>query len=531
MKKLLIYFSFSFFLLSCIKAQTAYTKNTPESSHDNIQGILCSLSEGAPALNQNASCYLASNGSATAAIPTGGVAPYTYQWNLGNTSASRTNNALSAGTYTVTVTDHNGCTAVASITITQPKAWGVTIVSISNISCSGGNNGMIAVNAATGGVPPYTYSWNGGIGTNLTATGLSAGTYTLSITDTHGCNTTNSFTITQSPVLIVTTTVTVNTSCQGSNVGSGSVSASGGTSPYTYIWSTGATTTSISGLSAGTYTVTANDHHGCSGTGSLFIGVAASAITEGNITCFGDSDGQAKVSVTGGGAPYTYSWSPNSNSTYISTGLSAGTYTVVITDRFGCTTTSSTTISQPPAIRDSVASITYPSGHGGTGSATIGAVGGTPPYRYIWVPNVSNTSMAIGITAHTYTVQVKDANGCFSNVTFVLTQPPGVLTSTEKYLNNGQQSNGEESIIECSPDESIYLLYPNPTTGQFTLEGLEKDMTIEIYNYTGKKIGAYLVIGQNIEFNLSDDPDGIYLIMLIDKNGCLVSSKKVLKIR
>ena len=181
----------------------------------------------------NVGCNGGSNGSASV-VPTGGTATYTYSWSpSGGTAATAT--GLTAGTYTVTVTDANGCMATRSFTLTEPTAINTAVGSQTNVSCNGGSNGSASV-VPSGGTPGYTYSWSPSGGTAATATGLTAGTYTVTVTDANGCMATRSFTITEPTAINTAVGSQTNVSCNGGSNGSASVVPSGGTPGYTYSW-------------------------------------------------------------------------------------------------------------------------------------------------------------------------------------------------------------------------------------------------------------------------------------------------------
>ena len=280
---------------------------------------------------QSASCGQ-NNGSATASA-TGGAGSYTYLWSNGATSA--TASGLGAGTYTVTVTDQAGCTGTASATISQSGSPAVSISGTQNASC-GQANGSATV-TASGGAGGYTYLWSNGQSSS-TASNLAAGSYTVTVTDGAGCSSTATAVVQSSGTTTVTLLQQQNVLCAGGNNGAASSSASGGTAPYTYLWSNGATTAAASGLSAGTYTVTATDATGCSAVTTVTITEPSALNVVGSFTPDngGAGDGTATATVSGGSTPYTYLWS-NGGTTATITNLSAGLYTVTVTDAHGCT--------------------------------------------------------------------------------------------------------------------------------------------------------------------------------------------------
>ena len=216
----------------------------------------------------NASCFGGSNGAASVSA-SGSAGGYTYNWTPGNPTGDGTASVtgLTAGTWTCTITDANGCTTTQNFTITQPTAVVVTAASQTNVACNGGATGAASVNAATGGTGPYTYNWTPGNPTGdgtTTVTGLTAGTWTCTVTDANGCTATRNFTITQPTALAIASTSQTQESCVGASDASATVSIAGGVGGYTYSWSpSGGTAASATGLTAGTYTVTATDANSC----------------------------------------------------------------------------------------------------------------------------------------------------------------------------------------------------------------------------------------------------------------------------
>jgi gliding motility-associated-like protein len=399
----------------------------------------------------NVSCNGGTNGSASVS-PSGGIPGYTYSWSpSGGTAATAT--GLAAGSYTVTVTDANGCTATRNYTVTQPSAINTASGSQTNVSCNGGTNGSASV-SPSGGTPGYTYSWSPSGGTAATATGLAAGSYTVTVTDANGCTATRNYTVTQPSAINTASGSQTNVSCNGGTNGSASVSPSGGTPGYTYSWSpSGGTAATATGLAAGSYTVTVTDANGCTATRNYTVtqpsAINTASGSQTNVSCNGGTNGSASVSPSGGTPGYTYSWSPSGGTAATATGLAAGSYTVTVTDANGCTATRNYTVTQPSAINTASGSQTNVSCNGGTnGSASVSPSGGTPGYTYSWSPSGGTAATATGLAAGSYTVTVTDANGCTATRNYTVTQPSAINTASGSQTNvscNGG-TNGSASV-------------------------------------------------------------------------------------
>ena len=212
----------------------------------------------------------------------------------------------------MTVTDAHGCKAGGtdtSFTITQPAVLSLAGAVSVNVSCYGVNNGSITTNV-TGGTTPYTYSWN--TGSNLAnLTSLAAGTYSVTVTDAHGCTVTGSYTITQPAAALAVSAGVTNVSCNGGN-GTITTTVTGGTTPYAYLWRNSANTANLT-TAAGAYSVTVTDAHGCATIGSYTITqpavLATTTSTTANVACNGGSTGNITTVTTGGTTAYTYLWS------------------------------------------------------------------------------------------------------------------------------------------------------------------------------------------------------------------------------
>ena len=303
-----------------------------------------------------------------------------------------------------------------------------------NVTCFGGNNGSATV-AASGGTGPYTYTWTPGNLNGATQSGLTAGTYTINVTDNNNCPGTTTVTITEPTSAVVVTTSSTSTTC-GSNNGTATANATGGTGTYTYSWLPGAGSGStLSNLSSGSYTVTVTDANGCTASASANVGSAGGpSITVdsfNDISCNGLSDGSATVSGTGGTGTLNYNWSPGNLSGATQNGLGANTYTVIVTDQEGCSNSATLTISEPSAISLTSGVITPANCGANDGSASVNASGGTGSLSYSWNPNVSTGPNATNVAAGNYEVTVSDANNCSETINIVVSSIGGPIVSLD----------------------------------------------------------------------------------------------------
>ncbi|MEQ8706942.1 MAG: GEVED domain-containing protein, partial [Phaeodactylibacter sp.] len=263
---------------------------------------------------------------------TAGAPGYMYQWSTGATSAQITVTPVETTTYTLTVTDANGCADVATATVTVNDPPSLT-VNGTDATC-GATNG--SAEAAASGNAPFNYEWSTGATTALIED-LSAGTYTVTVTDANGCQNEGSVTINNigGPSLSISAT---DADCFGAPTGSVSLTVDGGTAPFTYEWSNSASTKDLTDVPAGNYSVTVTDANGCEATEAATVAEPADlvlGITGEDVDCFGANTGSANLTVSGGTMPYTYDWS-NGASTQNIDNLVAGTYTVTVTDANGC---------------------------------------------------------------------------------------------------------------------------------------------------------------------------------------------------
>ncbi len=329
---------------------------------------------GTPAIDLNitgvnAGC--AANGSANAMVtPGSGTPPFQYQWSTGETTAIINN--ISAGSYSVTVSDAAGCTATDQITVSGSSDISVTTTVTDNL-CFGENNGSATANV-TGATGQIAYMWSNG-GNTQTITSLPTGTYFVTVVDMDsGCTAmTNAFV--SQPTGVDASVNGVNAGCN--SLGSAEASASGGTTPYSFTWSTGEAGQTLTGLTAGTYTVTATDANGCTDEASVSItgGGSLDVVVEitNPISNSNANDGELEASASGGVSPYLYMWSTGDTGPIL-TGLSGGTYSVTVTDAEGCTGTASVTLIQLGCIGDRVWEDTNRDGCQDPGEIGVGGV-------------------------------------------------------------------------------------------------------------------------------------------------------------
>jgi len=363
------------------------------------------------------------NGSATV-TPAGGTTPYSYSWSSGGSSDTET--GLTPGTYTVTVTDFNGCTF--TVTATVPNAGGPTasLSAFTDVTCFGANDGTASV-TVVGGTLPLTYLWTPAGGNSANATGLGPNIYTCTVTDDNGCVSSVTVAITEPPALQITNTAQTDVSCFGGSNGSASVTASGGTGTLTYSWSSGGTASTESNLIAGSYTCTITDANGCSiqQTFAITEPPQLTLATAGfDATCFGVCDGQVIVIPNGGVQPYQFAWD-NGCTSPSCTGLCAGTYNVTVTDANGCTATGSATVNEPPQITTVMSSATAHCNQS-DGSAFVVSGGGTGSHTYSWSPLGGTNDTALNLLPGTYFVTVTDVNGCQVVDSIAVANAPGV---------------------------------------------------------------------------------------------------------
>ncbi|MCP4462128.1 MAG: hypothetical protein GY819_04940, partial [Planctomycetaceae bacterium] len=345
-------------------------------------------------------------------------------WNNGQTGL--TANGFAAGNHTMTITDGNGCELEMSYSITEPTALSLT-TSTTAAACNGLGSGTATV-TPIGGTGPYTYLWNDPLGqTSQTATGLTANSYTVIVTDANSCTENTSVSISEPSSLNISIPTTTEVSCNGGSDGTATVLVTDGSPGYTYLWSDGQTTITATGLSANvTYTVTATDANGCtiSATTSLSSPGALTIdnISTTDVNCHGGNDGTAGIVVVGGTPDYTIAWS-NSTAGNSTGSLSAGLYSVTATDAAGCSQSQSFSIAEPISpVQVSIQTTDALCNGATSGEVAAIASGGTPAstdYSYLWSTGAT-TGVVDSIGAGTYSVEITDSLGCTATATAIV---------------------------------------------------------------------------------------------------------------
>lgn len=349
----------------------------------------------------------------------GGVGAYAYSWSNGATTADI--NDLLPGTYTCTVTDAVGTSVVLAPVVLNNPVFGVAISAQQEVSCRGGSDGIVSV-GVLGGNGALSYSWSNGA-TSPTLTGLTAGTYQVTVVDITGCVQSTAAVVTQPAVALSAAVSSTPQTLNGIDNGTAAIAAAGGTPGYTYLWSNGANSANISGLPPGNYTVTVTDQRGCTAVQTTTVNpvncLITAAVTATNITCSGMQNGMASVALTGAPEPVSYLWS-NGMTTATASGLAPGIYTVVVVDGSACSASGLATISEPPSFSNwSVQSTNPLCPTINDGSVEVNINGNTPPYQYSWsTGNTGNAAANLG--PGTYTVTVTDQNGCQTSTSMVI---------------------------------------------------------------------------------------------------------------
>jgi gliding motility-associated-like protein len=478
--------------------------------------------------HSDVTCLNSNNGSATVTA-SGGTTPYTYSWSTSPVQTSATATNLAVGNYTVTVTDANNCTATATVAINHSAdSLVATIVAQTNVDCYGDFSGSVTVNV-TGGVGPYSYSWNLPSETAATISNIPAGSYSFTVTDSTGCSASLYITITQpSAPLSASISAQSNAACNGG--GSATVNASGGTGPYSYSWNTSPvqTTVTATNLSAGNYTATVTDSNGCTSSATVSIspdpgGLSATISSHTDVSCASTNDGSATVSVSGGTSPYSYSWSTSPvQTTATATNLAAGNYTVTVTDANNCTATATVAINQSNALTVTITSQTNVSCYGDfSGSVTVSVTGGVGPYFYSWSLSSQTATTVSNIPAGTYTFTVYDASGCSASLVVNITQPAAPLSASTAIagLSCAGGNNGSINVSASGGTAPYVYAWSGPSGFSSTSE--------DISNLSAGTYSLVITDAAGCTHSLTqilNEPDAISFSTVVTNPGCASNS-------
>ena len=448
------------------------------------------------ATNTPASCNGGTDGAIDLTVM-GGTTPYTYSWDNG-AGTNEDPTTLAAGTYCVTVTDALSCTATICETVNENAAFTLS-ATITDATCNGDSDGAIDL-TVTGASSAPTFNWDNGAGTNEDPSGLAAGTYCVTITDSEGCTGTTCATVEEDDPFTLSATVT-DVSCNGADDGSIDLTVTGSVGNLSYSWDNGAgSSEDPTGLAPGTYSVTVTDDN-CSVSASYTVDEPTAIVLTPiptNVTCNGDSDGSIDLTVMGGTAPYTYSWDNGAGTNEDPSGLSGATYCVTVTDARSCTQTTCVVVDEPAAI-DITGVVTDQIVIGTSdGAIDITIQGGTTPYASTsWTGPGGFTSSdedLTGLAPGTYDVTVVDANGCTQSASF--TVDPAELPSVGGADITDANCNGE-------------------ATGGI-------DLTI-----TGG-LPPYEFVWDNTPPSMTEDlvnvPAGTYSVTITDDNGTVITA-------
>jgi gliding motility-associated-like protein len=442
--------------------------------NDNVNVSLAGALQAGIDSSRNVTCFGANNGVAYAHATTSN-AGLSYGWANGGPNTLSYSN-LAPGTYIFTATDASACVRSDTVIITGPALLTANVPNVSQTNCSGTGIGTLLA-GYTGGTGPFSFVWNSvPVQNDSVLNGVSAGTYSVTVTDSKACTATASGTLTitagGNTVALGAPTIT-SPSCFGGADGSITANPSGGTGIYNYVWSNGPTTATDPNLTAGPYTVTVDDGAGCTATGTYTVSqpalLALNAPTITNIGCTALT-GTIVANPTGGTPAYNYSWSrPSDGQTYAGQtigNLSADNYNVTVTDTKACSVTASYTITSVPTITFTQSQVDVLCFGGNNGSATITVNTGTGPYNYNWNGNGPTTNATLSnLSAGVVDVTVTDANLCAASATFTITEPTAVVLGAPVITNVTCTSSGSITAAASGGTGTIGFVWSDAQTG------------------------------------------------------------------
>ncbi len=450
-------------------------------------------------------CYGISTGIISS-VPSNGITPYQYALGSGSYSNNPTFTGLAAGTYVYKIKDASDCTKDTTLTILSPSVIVPAVSSISLPLCVGSSNGSITMNAS-GGTPNYRYAINGGTFSSVnTLTGLSANNYLITVKDSNNCVHDTTITVPSPAILVPVVTSISLPLCVGSSNGSITMNASGGSPNYRYAINGGAfsSVNVFTGLAVSSYLVTVKDSNNCTHDTTVFVPSPTLVIPQVvSITiplCFGANNGEISMSANGGTSPYRFAMNGGVfSSTTSFFGLFAGSYIITVKDTNNCTHDTTINVLQPSSIQIAITEFETKCFGDANGFVIVNGIGGTPTYNYavnggIFQINDSIKNLSVG----SYTITVKDANGCIKDTTAVISQPQILKITSFQITQPTCEGFSDGSISVSSNGGTLPLQYQLNNEG-FALNNLFQNL------------GA-----------------GIYVVTIQDANGCLKDTNVIL---
>ncbi len=419
---------------------------------------------------KNVACFGDSTGSVFV-LPVGGTGPFSYVWNNGVTIPAA--GALAAGVYVVTVTDQNSCTGTGAAEVTQPPQLQIFLQQILSTTCRDTCDGSAGINIV-GGSPGYSIHWGvpGVSPESLFIHILCAGEYTVVATDSAGCTASLAFDISSPPPLSLQLQIQPPT-CAGASDWRAQATALGGTLPYAYAWSTGQTGATADSLPCGAIRVVVQDSNQCSISGLDSLPcvppLLVDSLSVDPVRCFGGADGRISVRPTGGQPPYAYLWSdPNVQTTEVASNLLPGSYTVTITDDYGCRLVVPATVTEPLPLNAGLQALDAVCTGENNGSVFVSVSGGNPPYLYVWNTGAGANPLT-GLGPGVYFATVTDTKGCTT------TTPPGsvaepaepiaLMVAQTRASCFGQNNGAAEASVSGSNGPPYAFAWSNGQSG------------------------------------------------------------------